>query len=159
MSETWYSIPELVDELNTICRNLGGISHLEILCYLKSHRLWWHLCLFWTMPVAQHSLVSWRLKYSCLIKVIGLHVAVSGWCLMAYDAQEIILDELIILSSLKYNGSLWPERTCNYFFWLLLSSSVKCLQLCVTVRGQCIIMRPIRKDMECKNQKERKINC
>lgn len=94
----------------------GGISHLEIPCYLKSHRLWWHLCLFWTMPVAQHCLVSWRLQCSCLIKVIGLHVAVSGWYLMAYDTQEIILDELIILSSLKYNGILWLERTCNYFF-------------------------------------------
>lgn len=34
-----YSVPELVHELNTISRNLGGISHLEIPFYLKSHRL------------------------------------------------------------------------------------------------------------------------
>lgn len=94
----------------------GGISHLEIPCYCKSLRLWWQLRLFWSMPVAHYSLVSWRLKCSCLIKIIGLHVAVSGWYLIAYDAQEIILDELIILSSFKYNGSLWLKRTWDYFF-------------------------------------------
>lgn len=154
-----YSVPELVHELNTISRNSGGVSHLEIPCYLKSHRLWWHLCLFWTMPVAQHSLISWRLKCSCLIKVIGLHVAVSGWCLMAYDAQEIMLDELIIYLVLIIMEVYDWRELATTFFWLLLSPSAKCLEICVTVRGQCIIVWPIRKYMECKNQKDGKIKC
>lgn len=151
-----YSVPELVHELNIISRNLGGVSHLEIPCYLKSHRLWWHLCLFWTTPVAQHSLVSWRLKCSCLIKVIGLHVAVSGWCLMACDAREIILDELIIYLVLIIMEVYGWRELATTFFLLLLFSKVPRKCLCVTVRGECIIMWPIREDMECKNQKEGK---